>query len=175
MVIPGDERGAKAAQGTGCGTDSEEMWILDSTASGEGDAQKDIDNDSDQANFPSANTAALALGRSAQILMNMDAAMAEKRSRLKGCGWLNLTHVETFGDVSTAASQPRLYMYTDSKGWVISNRVFDVESDPGPGIVFASSYRSPLLDYCDGAALGTADSATTTVSYSVEPLEFQKM
>ena len=155
MSIPGDDIGVSAARGTGCGTDSEEMWIDDR-----------METDS----VLTLNAAALALARPAQTAMSMDAATAESRRRLKGCGWLNLTHIDAFGDVLTSASGP-LFMYTDSKGWVISNRVFDVALDPGPGVVFASSYRSQQLDYCDGVALRTGDLATTTVSYLVEPLE----
>ena len=114
--------------------------------------------------------------------MNMRFETAAERRLLQGCGWLSLTHVTSFGNVKTApsATSKPLFMYTDSRGWVISNRIIhNLTSDPGPGVVFASSYRSsPVnpnvrgpLDYCDGVPVGSDSLATTTVRYMVEPIE----
>ena len=178
MQIPSDDAGVQASKGTGCGTDSHAMWIIalgplpHSDNSGHQEEEDTISPD-----FP-----AVVLGSQAQSFMNRSAENVMERRILQGCGWLNLTHVASSGNVKTApsATSMPLFMYTDSRGWVISNRIIhDLTSDPGPDVVFASNYRSSLvddsargpLDYCDGVPVGSDSLATTTVRYMVEPIE----
>ena len=60
----------------------------------------------------------------------------------------------------------QIFLYTDLKGWVLSNRILaDLARDPGPGVVLASSYGNSLLggsgplDYCNGRRLAATSHA----------------
>ena len=88
----------------------------------------------------------------------------------------------------TAARRPPFRVFEGARmvlfehvGEIRTSRIIrDLTSDPGPGVAFASSYRSPppnpsargpLDDYCDGVPVGSDSLATTTVRYMVEPIE----
>ena len=119
---------------------------------------------------------------------NVSTEVRNGRNTSRGCGWLQMTHVQPTANVNlftplatnngTAQSSTSLYMYTDRNGWLLSSKILaDLTVDPGPGVIFASSYRhsSAVLDYCDGVSLSNAndpnDAAIVTLSYKSESLD----
>ena len=119
---------------------------------------------------------------------NVSTEVRNGRNTSRGCGWLQMTHVQPTTNVNlftslgtnngTGQSSASLYMYTDRNGWLLSSKILDdLTVDPGPGVIFASSYRhsSSVLDYCDGVLLSNAndpnDAAIVTLSYKSEPLD----
>ena len=92
-----------------------------------------------------------------------------------GCGWINLANVSLRlnGTVNVAPS----FLFTDGNGWILSNQILnDLKVDPGPNIVFASSYYGGnsvgMFDYCDGFRISSRlkDEEKVMISYKSEPL-----
>jgi hypothetical protein len=105
-----------------------------------------------------------------------------------GCGWAPLKNVSFHinGPINVIPS----YIYTDINGWILTNQILkDMTVDPGPNVVFASSYYGGsgtnvvgLFDYCDGFRISSnpndnqysiSSEEKILVSYKSEPLDIR--
>jgi len=99
-----------------------------------------------------------------------------------GCGWISFANVsvQLNGTVNVRPS----FLYTDANGWILTNQMLkNLNVDPGPNVVFASSYygghEKGLFDYCDGYRLSSRlgddekslEEEKVLISYKSEPLK----
>ena len=100
-----------------------------------------------------------------------------------GCGWINLTqhHHRMFRTADANFKVEPSFLYTGRRGWIVTNRILDdLTTNPGPGVVFASSYYrgqdnsedAGPFDYCDGSSLLDEgdDVAVARISYQSDPV-----
>ena len=98
-------------------------------------------------------------------------------TKRKGCGWVSLNVVnQTLWPRHSRLSNATIpaWIYTDVNGWVLTTKVLqDLNKDPGPGVVVASSFGDPFLgsngplDYCNGLPLAQGAALTERVAFTM--------